>query len=69
MVYLILGLQPCYKAAMLGVSTIVFFCRRIYLKIEFSSHRREIHLFLTISMAAVTSCANLQFGEEKKNCL
>ena len=42
------------------------FCRRIYLKIEFSSHRREIHLFLTISMAAVTSCANLQFGEEKK---
>ena len=42
------------------------FCRRIYLKIEFSSHRREIHLFLTISMAAVTSCVNLQFGEEKK---
>ena len=42
------------------------FCRRIYLKIEFSSHRREIHLFLTISMTAVTSCVNLQFGEEKK---
>ena len=60
MVYLIFGLQPCYKAAMLGVSTIEFFVE------EFSSHGREIHLFLTISMAAVTSRANQQFGEEKK---
>ena len=25
MVYLILGLQPCYKAAMLGLRTIEFF--------------------------------------------
>ena len=42
------------------------FSRRIYTKIEFSSQRREMHLFLTINMAAVTSRANQQFGEEKK---
>ena len=45
------------------------FSRRIYVKIEFSSPRREMHLFLTINMAAVTSRANQQFGEEPKNCL
>ena len=28
-----------------------------------------MHLFLTINMAAVTSRANLQFGEEKKKLL
>ena len=28
---------------------------RIYVKIEFSSQRREMHLVLTINMAAVTS--------------
>ena len=30
------------------------------MKIEFSSQRREILLFLTTNMAAVTSCANQQ---------
>ena len=36
------------------------FPRRIYMKIEFSSQRREMLLFLTANMAAVTSCANQQ---------
>ena len=66
MVYLILGLQPCYKTAMFGGQYNSIFSRRIYMKIEFSSQRREMHLFLTINMAAVTSRANQQFGEEKK---
>ena len=34
------------------------FSRRIYMKIAFSSQRREMLLFLTINMAAVTSRAN-----------
>ena len=51
----IIGLQPRDKAAMLGVNTIAFFSQRIYVKIEFSSQRREILLFLTTNMAAVTS--------------
>ena len=34
---------------------------RIYMKIEFSSQRREMLLFLTTDMAAVTSRANQQF--------
>ena len=55
----ILGLQPCDKAAMLGVKTKEF-SRRIYMKIEFSSQRREMLLFLTTNMAAVTSRANQQ---------
>ena len=36
------GLQPGNKAAMLGVKTIYFFSLRIYMKIEFSSQRREM---------------------------
>ena len=36
------------------------FPRRIYMKIEFSSQRREMLLFLTTNMAAVTSRANQQ---------
>ena len=36
------------------------FSRRIYMKIEFSSQRREMLLFLTTNMAAVTSRANQQ---------
>ena len=51
----ILGLQPRDKAAILGVIT-----RRIYMKIEFSSQRREILLFLTTNMTTVTSRANQQ---------
>ena len=39
------------------------FPRRIYMKIEFSSQRREMLLFLTPNMAAVTSRANQQFRE------
>ena len=38
------------------------FPRRIYMKIEFSSQRREMLLFLTTNMAAVTSRANQQYG-------
>ena len=32
------------------------------MKIEFSSQRGEMLLFLTTNMAAVTSCANQQYG-------
>ena len=41
------------------------------MKIEFSSQRREMLLFLTTNMAAVTSRANQQLGkcEECKDCL
>lgn len=39
-------------------NTILF--RRICMKIEFSSQRRETVLFLTTTMAAVTSRANQQ---------
>ena len=37
------------------------FSRRIYMKIEFSSQRREILLFLTTNMATVMSRPNQQF--------
>ena len=37
------------------------FPRKIYMKIEFSSQRREMLLFLTTNMAAVTSLANQQY--------
>ena len=39
---------------MLGVSTIELSSRRIYIKIEVTSQRREVLLFLTTNMAAVT---------------
>ena len=38
------------------------FSRRIYMKIEFGSQRREMLLFLTTNMAAVTSRANQQYS-------
>ena len=38
------------------------FPRRIYMKIELSSQRREMLLFLTTNMGAVTSRANQQFS-------
>ena len=41
-------------------NTILF--RRICMKIEFSSQRRETVLFLTTNMAAVTSRANQQYS-------
>ena len=57
----ILSFQPRDKEAMLGVSTIELFSRRIYIKIEVTSQRREMLLFLTTKMAAVTSPANQKF--------
>ena len=39
------------------------------MKIEFSSQRREMHLFLTIYMAAVASRANQQYRPLKKRPL
>ena len=56
----ILGLGPRDKAAMLVVHTIIFF-RRIYMKMEFISQRREMFLFLTTNIAAMTSRANRQY--------
>ena len=56
-----LSLQPRDKAAMLGVNTIELFSRRIYMKMEFSSQRREMLLFLMTKMAAVTSPANQKY--------
>ena len=41
------------------------FSRRIYMKIEFSSQRGKMLLFLTTSIAAVTSPANQQYGSRK----
>ena len=57
----ILGLQPRDKVAMLGVGTIELFSRRIYMKIEVTSQRREMLLFLTTKMAAVTLPANQKY--------
>ena len=57
----ILSFQPRDKATMLGVSTIELFSRIIYMKIEVTSQRREMLLFLTTKMAAVTSPANQKY--------
>ena len=54
----IVGSQPHDKAAMFQYNRI--FSQRIYPKIEFGSQRREMLLFLTTNMAAVTSHANQQ---------
>ena len=40
--------------------------RRIYMKMEFSSQRREMFLFLITNMAAVTSRANQQYGKKSR---
>ena len=58
----ILSLQPRDKATMLGVSKKELFSRRIYMKIEVTSQRREMLLFLTTKMAAVTSPANQKYN-------
>ena len=63
----ILGLQPRDKAAMLGVRKKELFSRRIYMKIEVTSQRREMLLFLTTKMAAVTSPANQKYKESLFN--
>ena len=57
----ILGLQPRDKAAMLGVSKKELFSRRIYRKVEVTSQKGEMLLFLTTKMAAVTSPANQKY--------
>ena len=59
----ILSLQPRDKAAMLGVSKKELFSRRIYMKIKVTSQGRDMLLFLTIKMAAVTSptCTNQNY--------
>ena len=44
-------LQPRDRGVMLGFNTIDFCSRRIYMKIEFTSQRREMLLFLTTNMA------------------
>ena len=56
----ILSLQPRDKATMLGVSQELF-SRRIYRKVEVTSQRGEMLLFLTTKMAAVTSPANQKY--------
>ena len=55
-----IGLQQRDKAAMLGINTIEYFSRRIYVKIEFTSQEREMLLFLTTTLAAVLSRVNQQ---------
>ena len=57
----ILSLQPRDKATMLGASKKELFSRRIYMKIEVTSQGRDMLLFLTIKMAAVTSPTNQNY--------
>ena len=57
---MILGLQQRDKAIELFQYNRTF-SRRIEMKIEFSSQRREMLLFLTTNMAAVTSPADQQY--------
>ena len=57
----ILCLQPRDEAAMLGVKTIKFDSLRIFVKMELTSQRREMLLFLTTNMAVVTSRANQEY--------
>ena len=63
----ILGLQPRDEAAILGVKTIKFDSLRIFMKMELTSQRREMLLFLTTNMAVVTSRANQEY--ERVLCL
>ena len=46
---------------MLGVNTVEFFLKEIYMNIEFSSQSRIMLLFLTTNMTAVRSRANQQY--------
>ena len=58
----ILGLQPRDNAAMLGVSTIELFSRRIYMKKKKRGYFPENrNAFLITNMAAVTSPANQKY--------
>ena len=58
----ILSLQPRDKATMWGVSKKELSSRRIYMKVEVTSQRREMLLFLTTKIAAVTSPANQKYN-------
>ena len=58
----ILGFATSWQGGHVGGQYNRIFSRRIYLKTEFSSQRREMILFLTTDMAAVTSHANQQYG-------
>ena len=58
-----IGLQPRDKVAMLGVKTMEFVLEELHENGEFSSQRREMLLFLTTNMAAVTSRANQQCSQ------
>ena len=51
-----------------SVNTKEFFSRRIYMKMEFSSPRRKMLLFLTTNMAAVTSRANHAVLNKNQSC-
>lgn len=62
----LLGLQPREKAAMLMVNIIELFLKEFTYEMEFSSHRREMLLFLIANMAAVTSRANQQYGKKSR---
>ena len=53
--------SPYWQGCHVGGPYNRFFSRRIYMKIEFSSLRREMLLFFITNMAAVTSRANQQF--------
>ena len=50
-----------WKGGHVGGQNKRIFPRRMYVKIEFSSQRREMLLFSTTNMAAVTSRANQQY--------
>ena len=50
-----------WKGGHVGGQNKRIFPRRIYVKKEFSSQRREMLLFLSTNMAAVTSRANQQY--------
>ena len=57
----ILGLQPRDETAILGVKTVKFDSLRIFMKMELTSQRREMLLFLTTNMAVVTSRVNQEY--------
>ena len=58
----ILGFATSWQGGRVGGQYNRIFSRRINMKIEFSSQSREMLLFLTTTMAAVTSHANQQYG-------
>ena len=49
---------------MLGVNTIELFLDKFYLKMDLSSQKREMLLFLATNMADVTSRAIQQYSQD-----